>query len=149
MNPVYEQFWKAVRGEELDTFIAFIQELGGDGDLDQRFLSHGYPAPVNLSQIPLPTRFLAFLEELVSALLIEIGHAERYVPQSCRGLLAYLDERRELAFMLYRDLIQEEKEYSIPPEKTAKAKALLEAYKTVIDTLLQICRTRPETTSNA
>ena len=147
MNPVYEQFWKAVRGEELETFIAFIQELGGEGDIDQRFLSHGYPAPASLTQIPLPTRFLAFLEELSSALLIEVAHAERYVPQSCRGLLAYLEERRQLALMLSRDLIQEEKEYALPKEKTVKAKALLEAYKTVLNTLLQICKAHIETTS--
>ena len=147
MNPVYEQFWKAVRGEELDIFTAFIQELGGEGNLDQRFQSHGYPAPAEFTRIPLPTRFIALLEELVSALLIEVAHAERYIPQSCRGLIDYLEERGELAQMLHRDLRQEIREYSIPSMKTVKAQSMLEAYKRLVDTLLQICKARVEKVS--
>ncbi|MEB3758727.1 MAG: hypothetical protein GSR87_02575, partial [Desulfurococcales archaeon] len=90
MPELYGLFWSAIRGESLDEFLHFIGELKGSNNLKERLSTYtprSGNAPIDLKSIvrstPIQYRFLAFLEELASALIIELINLEPYIPGEC------------------------------------------------------------------
>ena len=139
MEYLYNLFWSAIRGESLKEFEEFTREIKGNFHLYERLSLLPVNTGSSLTKIPIQYRFIAFLEELLSALLIELISLEYVVPGECGNLERFIRERIELANNLLRDLSQETAEYNLKPQETMKAKLLLDSYRLMGNGILELC----------
>ncbi len=147
MPELYGLFWSAIRGESLDEFLHFIGELKGSNNLKERLSTYTPRSgnePIDLKSIvrstPIQYRFLAFLEELASALIIELINLEPYIPGECGSLGGFLQERIHDVAELTRDLKQEAREYRLSWNETWKAESLTRSYLMIGNEMLKACR---------
>ena len=147
MPELYDLFWSAIRGESLDEFLYFIGELKGSNNLRERLSTYS-PSSGNDSldlksivrSTPIQYRFLAFLEELVSALIIELISLEPYIPGECGSLSGFIQARIRDVAELTRDLRQEVREYGLSWSETWKAESLTGSYLMMGNEMLKACR---------
>jgi hypothetical protein len=145
MTELYNLFWSAIKGESLDEFISFIEEIRGSNTLRERLLMY---SPRNKSTdlsllvrtTPIQFRFLAFLEELVSALIIELLSLEPYLPGECDNLSKFIQDRVRVMIDLTRDLKQETREYNLSWKETWKAESLSKSYLLMGNEMLKACK---------
>ena len=147
MPELYNLFWSAIRGESLDEFLHFIGELKSSNTLKERLSAYSPKSgiePADLKSIvrstPIQYRFLAFLEELTSALIIELINLEPYIPSECSSLGGFLQERIRDVAELTRDLRQEAMEYKLSWNETWKAESLTKSYLMIGNEMLKACR---------
>ncbi|MCE4614662.1 MAG: hypothetical protein F7B60_03945 [Desulfurococcales archaeon] len=139
MEHLYDLFWSAIRGKSLDEFERFIEEIKGDFHIYERLDLFPFKIKSGLTSIPIQNRFLLFLEELASALIIELVSLENSIPDECINLESFIRNRVELANNLLRDLNQEIIEYKLSPEETEKARLLLDSYRLLGNGILRVC----------
>ncbi|MEB3756390.1 MAG: hypothetical protein GSR79_05970 [Desulfurococcales archaeon] len=139
MEHLYNLFWSAIRGKSLKEFERFVTEIKGDYRLYERLNLSPGDVESSLTDIPIQYRFLAFLEELLSALLMELILLEYAIPDDCDKLDRFIRERARLANNLLRDLNQEVVEYNLEPREFLKAKLLLDSYRSLGNGILRIC----------
>ena len=147
MPELYNLFWSAIRGESLDEFLDFIEELKSSNNLKERLSIYSHNSknkPIDLKSIvrstPIQYRFLAFLEELTSALIIELINLEPYIPSECSILRGFIEERIRDVAKLTRDLKQEAVEYGLSWNETWKADSLTKSYLMIGNEMLKACK---------
>jgi len=141
---LYELLWNAVKGEDIEAFKEFIFELKGGDHIAERLNLLGYDIEELsrdiLRKIPLPVRFVAFLEELLSALIVEAAKIEVSIPYECSLLKGFLEERLKVVLSLKRDLLQEKKEYGLNPSFISKSNILTDSCIDLYNSFLKLCK---------
>ncbi len=148
MPELYNLFWSAIRGETLNEFLHFVGELKGSNNLKERLSVYSPNSEENNSldlksmvrSTPIQYRFLAFLEELASALIIELISLEPYIPVECSSLGGFIQERIRDVAELARDLKQEVIEYGLSWSETWKAESLTRSYLMMGTEMLKACK---------
>ncbi len=148
MPELYNLFWSAIRGESLNEFLYFIGELKGSNNLKERLSVYSPKNEENYSldlksiirSTPIQYRFIAFLEELISALIIELISLEPYIPGECSSLGGFIQERIRDVAELIRDLRQEVREYGLSWSETWKAESLTRSYLMIGNEMLKACK---------
>ena len=141
---LYDLLWDAVKGGGVEAFKQFIAELKGEDHISERLSLLGFNvdelSKETLRRIPLPVRFVAFLEELLSALVVEAVRIEVHIPYECSLLEGFLEDRLEVVLALRRDLIQEKHEYKLDNSFISKSSMLAELCVNLYKSLLSMCR---------